>query len=931
MTYGHDGGASAGLDDAHRALRDLVMAATVRIHRTDVGYAPDGPGTFLGSGFFIAPNWVLTCAHVVHGGEGGEITVVYQRGPQQGASAVPGEVVATLPERLDGPPAGSWPAPDLALVRLREPVGHDCVYVSERPTAYYSEGKVLYAGWTVVGGQLQVLDGPIEVQGTIGGWTTGVQMRLGHNDLPPGVSGGPVIDPVRGEVIGVLKSRADHGRGGTSTGVERLRTLPVPHGAVAAEHDDVYQAVFHAHDRYHRDRQLPTDSRRPTWVDAQSRLKVRPGRTLSPDERTELLGRLAALPPPVSTRSLLDVVDALPTGQDPHALPAPRGWRDGLGLLYESSRDDGALKLVLDYAIGVLGAERPPTPSSLAAERALWDWVRQAAAGLDSGYRAGLARRWIELSGLRRLRVPNARTSGTHAGPYDGTRADAPDGTAAGLYDGGRAGTPDGTAAGLYDGGRAGTPDGTAAGLYDGTRAGTHAGTHVGSGAEADAEARPTSGEPGPGQDFGAGRAYGPGQEHGPGQGRGPGQEPGPDQEPSLDGRRTLPGPEPGPAGHPAPPGSADHALPGPASGPAGLLLPGPAPAPDSLPPLAPDPDSRPLLDPARDGGLTPPPQAPTPHSHTRLDLGARPFAATPRDLGHPDHRGHPDHPHHPDRPHDPAPPRLSILLEVLRRGWEPDRCDWSVSVARSDGEALRLYEAERTALNELPARVAEPLTEAFRRCDEPDRPATLQAALPHLLLALPVDAWRLRPGDPPLGVQRPVVVRCSDRDQLPLDGSDPLDGEEHHERRERWRWLHAHGARAEVLDCDEGIRQPVPDIADLRGLARRAVPVLCRYGDHRYEDDAAALVRIVHAGFGVALWRRRPGYPDTVCGEFHRGARRAVDDGVGAALLPDVVHTMRTKLRAGLTEAFWADGIALYYDDPHDPLPGTGDLLEAP
>ena len=32
---------------------------------------------------------------------------------------------------------------------------------------------------------------------------------------------------VRGEIIGVLKSRADHGRGGTSIGIEQLRTLPV--------------------------------------------------------------------------------------------------------------------------------------------------------------------------------------------------------------------------------------------------------------------------------------------------------------------------------------------------------------------------------------------------------------------------------------------------------------------------------------------------------------------------------------------------------------------------------------------------------------------------------------------------------------------------------------------------------------------------------
>ncbi|GGJ11400.1 VMAP-C domain-containing protein [Streptomyces brasiliensis] len=708
MSGPHDGGASGGFHAAHHALRELVMAATVRIHRTPVGYALDEPDTFLGSGFFIAPNWVLTCAHVVDGEEGGEVAVVYESAPGEGPSVVAGRVAATLPDHVHvgRRVRGGWPAPDLALVRLREPVGHDCVYVSERPTAQYGEGRVFYAGWTVTGGRLQMLDGFLSVQGTIGGWSSGVQMRLGQNDLPNGVSGGPVIDPVHGEVIGVLKSRADNGAGGTSTGIERLRTLQVPPGAVRTEHDDVYHAVFHAHDRYHRDRQQPSDSRRSTWADVQGELSARPGRALDPDKRAELLGRLAELPPPDTTRSLLDLLDSLPNFQAPSLIPAPRGWRDGLGLLNENARGGGALKLVLDYAMLVMAAERAGTPSNLAAEQALWDWVKQASTGLDSGYRSRLARQRARHLGQRRVRT-------------------------------------------YLDVG--GTPE--------------HARTGKG-------------------------------------------------------------------------------------------------------------------------------------------DAGAR----------------------------------LSVLLEVLPRGWEPDRCDWSISVARADGEVTRLHEAERTPLDELSSHVVGPLTEAFRRCDEPDRPVALHAALPHRLLGLAVDEWESRAGGPPLGAQRPVVVRCSDRDQVPGDDAARAagthaypaeDGDE--ERRDRWNRLHARDALAEVLDCDDGVREPVPAVAELRGLAPRTVPVLCRFGDERYEDDAAALGRIVHAGFGVVLWRRWRSQPEVVCGEFHRGAKKAVDDGDGAARLPDLVHGLRVKVREGLTEAFWADGIALLYDDPHQPLPGTGDLLEAP
>ncbi|WP_307165360.1 VMAP-C domain-containing protein [Streptomyces rishiriensis] len=684
----------------------------MRIHRPVVGYALEEPDTFLGSGFFVAPNWVLTCAHVACGGEGGEVVVVYGTTPGRGTSTAPGRVVATLPDRTDRTdrtgqalPAGNWPAPDLALVQLTEPVDdHECVYVSERPAAYYGEGRVLYAGWTENEGRLQVLDGTLTVQGTIGGWSSDVQMRLGDNDLPYGVSGGPVIDPERGEVIGVLKARSDHRPGGTSTGIEQLRTLRVPAEAVPAEHSDLYQAVFHAHDRYHRDRQRHPASRRQTWTDVQGRLGARPGRTLSPDERIQLLGRLAELPPPQSTRGLLDILDSLPELQAPTPLPAPRGWRDGLGALYESASDDGALELVLDYAMRAMSAPRPfVVPSTPDAEKALWVWVWQTAQRLSARYRSGLAEQRFER--LRRREEAERDVPATVFGAH-------------------------------------------------------------------------------------------------------------------------------------------------------------------------------------------------------RVGSAARP----------------------------------SALLELVRRGWEPDRCDWSVSTAAPGGEVVRLHEAERTLLADLPAHLAGPLGEAFRHCDEPGRPALLQVALPHALLGLEVDTWQLTPGQEPLGTLRPVVVRCADRDLLPdeafgaygtddLDGPDDLDAE----RRARWRWLHGHRARAEVLDCDEGLRKPVPTVEQLRALSHGTVPVLCRYGDLRYEDDAEALARIVLGGYGVALWRRRHGRADAVCGEFHRGTIDGIAEPPSAQHLPEAVHDLRMRLRAGRTESFWADGVALLYDDPHQPLPGAGDLLEAP
>ncbi|MFF4353300.1 trypsin-like peptidase domain-containing protein [Streptomyces sp. NPDC001530] len=682
------------------------MAATVRIHRAGSGYAQDEPGTFLGSGFFIAPNWVLTCAHVARSGEGDEVTVVYETGPGRGTSAIAGEVATALPEQVGQRPVrGNWPAPDLALVRLRKPVDHDCAYLTERPAAYYGEAVVFYSGWSVVGGELRRLNGTCTVQGTLGGWSDDEQIRLGGDVLPPGVSGGPVVDPVRGEVVGVLKSQADRGLGGTCTGVEQLRSLPVPTGEVRAEHDDTYQAVFHAHDRYHRDRQRHPEYDGSTWADVQGQLGARPGRAFSPFERTRLLGRLADLPPPTSTRELLGILESLLGSEAAIPHPAPRSWRDGLGALYESSRQDGALELVIDYVVRVMTARRPfVTRDTRSAERALWEWAWRAAEDLGARYRRNLAQHRIEDVQLSRRELSSAKARAARALAQTAERA-----------------------------------------------------------------------------------------------------------------------------------------------------------------------------------------------------------------------------------------PRLFVLLELVQRGWEPDRCDWQVSVGRPTGGVVRLRDAERVPLAELPGSLAGSFAEAFRQCDEPGRPAVLEVALPHPLLGLDVDAWQFGPDEPPLGAHRPVVVRCADREQL-LSGDDAALGwnedsadEEHVEREARWRWVQTLGAKAEVLDCDDGLRVPVPPGERLRELPHTTVPVLCRYGDHRFEDDPAALVRIVNSGFGVAMWRRWQGQRDPLCGEFHRRTGDIVAGAGSAERLPGLVHALRVGLHAGLPETDWADGIALLYDDPRRPLPGTGDLLEAP
>ncbi|MFJ2092459.1 trypsin-like peptidase domain-containing protein [Streptomyces sp. NPDC087901] len=405
----------------------LVEDATVRIHRPAAGYAPDGPGgqspggglpggEFLGSGFFIAPSWILTCAHVAMRGEGGVVNVVFKEDRYTGKLAeVPGRVVVAMPGTRP-PGATGWPAPDLALIQLLRPVEHACVYVTERSGALLRGSDIRCVGWVnSPGGGLKLRNGAYRVNGSYGASDDVEQVvLLDEGWLEPGMSGGPVIDFARGEVVGVVKSRLDRQQGGTAVGIERLRTLEVPSTPIETETDDIYQSVFHAHDRYHADRHNSAVGTERTWTDVQSERPAPPGGILGPRLRAALLGRLAELPPPASTRSLLALLDGLPGVYSRDHRPAPRGWRDGLGVLYDTRVRDRQARfgLIVRYCMGVLTADRPCGQLSVTNAKELWGWVKQVAdVELPRDLRRQLDMEWAGI----RLRLEQNRQQAVRA------------------------------------------------------------------------------------------------------------------------------------------------------------------------------------------------------------------------------------------------------------------------------------------------------------------------------------------------------------------------------------------------------------------------------------------------------------------------------------------------------------------------------------
>ncbi|OIJ63597.1 trypsin-like peptidase domain-containing protein [Streptomyces mangrovisoli] len=195
-------------------------------------------GATEGTGFFVAPGFVLTNAHVA-GGEAGPPAQVHWCGQEY--QAVVRAASADSPER-----GGLLYAfPDLAIVELLEPPdSHPCVWLD---MTWPSPGAPLAAtGYTDT---LRLgSPAPRLVTLTAGGRThdpAGPLLELVAGEIPPGHSGGPVLDLTSGAVCAVVKATRleDSDMGGYAVTVDALRLLD----------PEVYRTVIDAHDRFHQD------------------------------------------------------------------------------------------------------------------------------------------------------------------------------------------------------------------------------------------------------------------------------------------------------------------------------------------------------------------------------------------------------------------------------------------------------------------------------------------------------------------------------------------------------------------------------------------------------------------------------------------------------------------------------------------------------
>src|SRR5688572_6385462 len=129
-----------------------------------------------GTGFFVAPGLILTCAHVIEMANQVAAHITWCVEPGDASVDQPiTEVVAYLPR----------PYPDLALLRVNQ-ADHACVYLD--PTIRLSEKLYAY-GFTAAhpfGDSITV-----DYEGPIGGER--VMFKLKQGQVPPGASGAPLL------------------------------------------------------------------------------------------------------------------------------------------------------------------------------------------------------------------------------------------------------------------------------------------------------------------------------------------------------------------------------------------------------------------------------------------------------------------------------------------------------------------------------------------------------------------------------------------------------------------------------------------------------------------------------------------------------------------------------------------------------------------
>lgn len=232
-----------GPNDHREDLVDLSAAPVVAI------LTREPPHELLGTGFYITPNLVLTCAHVV--ADTRQVQV------RSGDVRLAGEVELAVPELPPAKDEDPWLLPDLALIRV--PPRHDLApggvaWLELGPDYRISRAESFSTWGYDVSGLTRAPSIGLRRYTSAGrrdSHDSTDAVELTRETIPKYRSGSPVVDLETGRVVGVIKAARARGDGEGGYMTPLARWLPAVLG-------DRFTEVLNAHDRFHAyDRNWP--------------------------------------------------------------------------------------------------------------------------------------------------------------------------------------------------------------------------------------------------------------------------------------------------------------------------------------------------------------------------------------------------------------------------------------------------------------------------------------------------------------------------------------------------------------------------------------------------------------------------------------------------------------------------------------------------
>jgi hypothetical protein len=215
-------------------IEDLLRDCTVRITA----------GDSFGTGFFVAPGLILTCAHVVEAVEAGsERLSIWWR------------VTATSLSTVELGPYAPNPYPDLALLHVTGLTGHPCVLIDpsiEIGDALYGFGYPL--NYERGDSALFEYEGPAWESAADASQPAREYLRLKFSQATAGFSGGPLLNRRTGAVCGIVKRTRDPD--------SDLGARAIPAATILRWHPDLVALQTSYHDT-HREWTAARDSREP--------------------------------------------------------------------------------------------------------------------------------------------------------------------------------------------------------------------------------------------------------------------------------------------------------------------------------------------------------------------------------------------------------------------------------------------------------------------------------------------------------------------------------------------------------------------------------------------------------------------------------------------------------------------------------------------